>query len=263
MSTALLGTYESLPAPSGVRALRAALVVTASLAVVTALAYLSLAPVTLDRLGEAAWGLVPGAAALLLSRRAAVGRSRVIGGVVALAVVMLLLALVRIAAGEVQGLTNLLLPTVLLLLLARRDVRGDLLGDPSVRPAGATRRRAYSRRGRARDGGQLTVEAIGVLAVAALVIGLGTAAVMSAPVQNTLEGGTEEIVCTIQDSTGCGYAAPGSEDGGRGGGGGDDADDGGCSGFFSCAMSVLGQVGSLVYQAVSYTHLTLPTKRIV
>ena len=255
MSAALLGTYESSPAPGGVRALRTTLVVTAVLAVVTALASLSLAPVTPDRVGEAVWGLLPGVAAFLLFRRAASGRSRVVAGVVGLAVVMLLLALVRVAAGEVQGLTNLLLPTLLIVLVARRDARSHLRHGVTARDSGATgsrtpRRRALLRRSRAGDGGQLTVEAIGVLAVAALVIGLGTAAVMSAPVQDTLEDGTEEIVCTIQDSTGCGYAAPGSGDGGRGGGGGDDADDGGCSGFWACAGSVLGQVGSLVYQVV-------------
>lgn len=298
MSATALGTYVSPPAaPAGLRLLRLVLVATACLTLVTVGGYLLMAPRTADRLGEAAWGVLPAVLALALSRRAGYARTRVFAGVLALGVLMLLLALARVAAGEVQGLVNLLLPAVMLSLLLRRDVRGHLLGRAvgegwtlrprSVRDRGSPRRLVLFRRTRAGDDGQAALELVAVLGIVAVVVGIGASALMAAPVEQE----TEQAVCGFLEGADCGDGGAGSDGGGGGSGGGgggggaggsggdgDGGGDGGgdsggsgeaggttpdsggggeaggaddsCSGFFGCALSVLRQVGSGIYQVV-------------
>lgn len=239
----LLGTYDAPPAPRELRLVRGLLLVTALLCGFTVAGYVSLEPLSAERWGEAVWGLLPGVAAALLAFRAGPGRVGVLRGVVALAATMALLGLGRLAVGEVQGLTNLLIPLVLLLLVLRGDVRAYLRGDPgySTPPAPRPRgvgRSALFRRAPAGQGGQSAVEVVGVLAVAALVVGIGTAALVAS---NAREG-SQEVACTIMEDSGCGSsggtgAAPGPGGAGSPAGGGGS---GGCNGVLSCIGATLG-----------------------
>lgn len=67
-------------------------------------------------------------ATLVLVPRMGPGRRWVFRGVVALSVLLVLMALARRGVGELQGLTNLLLPVTLLALVSRREVREYLHG---------------------------------------------------------------------------------------------------------------------------------------
>jgi hypothetical protein len=111
-----------------VRALRAVLVVTAVVTVVTAVAFLAITPVDAAAVGLAVWTLVPGTIALVLSRRLRHARPRTFWAVLGLEAFYVLLALSRVAAGEPQGLTNLVLPVAALVLLTRAPARRYLLG---------------------------------------------------------------------------------------------------------------------------------------
>ncbi|WP_380164443.1 hypothetical protein [Jannaschia sp. R86511] len=132
-------THDHGPAPSGaytapavvptpVRVARVLLVVTAAVSVVTVVAFLSVAGLDPATVGLAVWTLVPAGLALLLAGRLGYDRPRVLWAVVALEVFFVLQALVRVADGDPQGLTNLLLPVAVIVCVTRPSARAYLRG---------------------------------------------------------------------------------------------------------------------------------------
>lgn len=115
-------------APTPVRVARVLLVVTAAISAVTALAYLSVVGLSPETVGLAVWTLVPGGLALVLAGRLGYDRSRVFWAVIALEVFFVLQALVRVAAADPQGLSNLLLPAAVLVCVTRPAARAYLRG---------------------------------------------------------------------------------------------------------------------------------------
>lgn len=183
-----LGSYLAPPAlPGSLRVVRALLVVIGAISLVTGAAYLTTGPVTAAAVGESLWATVPGVGALLLSRRGAPGRPWWVWAVVAIGTLLVLQALVRVAAGEVAGLTNLVLPVALLAAVSRRSAR-EFFG--------------FGRRGvpGSRDGGQTTMEYIGVVAVVAALIGVVVIAFVPGPVSQ----GARDLVCAVVSGPGCG-----------------------------------------------------------
>lgn len=114
--------------PTPVRVARLLLVVTAVITVVTAVAFLTVVGVDPESVGLAVWTLVPGGVALLLARRLGHDRPRVFWAVVGLEVFYVLQALVRVADGDPQGLSNLILPAAVLTCITRPAARAYLRG---------------------------------------------------------------------------------------------------------------------------------------
>lgn len=112
--------------PAPVRALRILLYVAAGLTVVVVLLGLLIEPLSGASIGAAVWAVWPGIAAFLLAGRLDRPSRRIYWLVVALGVVYVLLSLAAIGQGSPRGITNLILPTAILILVNRASSRAFL-----------------------------------------------------------------------------------------------------------------------------------------
>lgn len=258
------------PLPTPLRAARGLVLLLAVGTFVTVLAYLSAVDLSAPSVGQSLWVALPAVVATLVVRR--LGRPHpalLRWGVVACAL-WLASALAAVAEGDARGLTQLLLPTAVLVLLlqpaSRAYLRGRDLGRAPAgpRPPGPPpRRRALLWRfgagvgaaRDARDSGQGSAEYIGIFAAVAVVVGLVALAFGSPSARTQVLESAEDLVCAVTGGPGCGSATADGGDGsdqdgsgedgdGEDGDGEDGSEDEGCSGFWGCAWEGVKQVGS-------------------
>lgn len=119
-----------LPAPkppAPLRVLRVLLYVVAVLTTLSLLAYLLVSPLSGASVGMAVYGMLPGVAAFVLAGRLDSPSRRTYWALVVLGVVYVFLSLAALGQGDPRGLTNLILPTAIFVLLTRSSSRAFLL----------------------------------------------------------------------------------------------------------------------------------------
>ena len=114
---------DDRPLPEPLRPVRALLYVGAALTVLVLLGALLSGGLGAENLGRAIWAGWPGVAAFLLARRLHRGGRLEFWGVVVVCGFWALGALATLGGGELRGLTQLLIPVAVLVLLLRRDAR--------------------------------------------------------------------------------------------------------------------------------------------
>ncbi|MFI6695973.1 polymorphic toxin-type HINT domain-containing protein [Streptomyces sp. NPDC050433] len=175
-------------------------------------------------IGLLLYASAPGVAALVLARRTWAGGVRVRWALLALQVWLVVGALGTLGAGSGRGVTQLVVPITITVLLFRRTSREWFALPVSVRAERRPFRLTRMIKWRT-DGGQSAAEYAGLIVlVAAIVTGLVTTGV-----GGQISGGLRSAVCEITGSAcGGGQAGPVAADGedGTGGSGGDHSDDG-------------------------------------
>lgn len=251
------------PAPTAVRALRVLLLLGAGLALLTVGGY---AASTTEPfavvLGQATWTLVPAAIAFVVARRLSRPTRRLHRWATAAAVLWTVGAVASMGVGDPRGLTQLALPVALLVLLRRPSTLDYVDRVASAQPPAPQRRRSPLARlgagAAAADSGQGTLEYVGVLAAAVLVVAVAGASVQAQ--QPAVSEKVDELVCSFGSGPGCdggGGTADGTdgqdgqdgEDGGEDGDGRDE-DREACEGLLGCAWEVVKQVGSGAFNVV-------------
>jgi hypothetical protein len=113
--------------PVQVKAVRILLLVVAGFTVLTLIGFLTSQQVTASAAGVAVWASLPGAAALVVALRLPRGGRVRFWVVVAIAALLVLGGLGALGRGDPRGLTNLVLPGVILFLITRRPARDFFL----------------------------------------------------------------------------------------------------------------------------------------
>lgn len=111
------------PLPAPLRPVRVLLYVGAALTALTALGALLAGGLGPANVGQVLWASWPGAVAFVLARRLHRGGSLVFWGVIAVCTFWALGALATLGGGELRGLTQLIVPVAVLVLLLRRQGR--------------------------------------------------------------------------------------------------------------------------------------------
>jgi hypothetical protein len=115
------------PMPGQVKAVRILLFVVAGLTVLTLIGFLSSGQVTAESTGLVIWATLPGVIGVVVAPRLARG-GRVRFWVVLLVAALLILGgLGALGRGDPRGITNLVLPGVILFLVTRRPARDFFL----------------------------------------------------------------------------------------------------------------------------------------
>jgi hypothetical protein len=114
--------------PKSVRAIRILMFVVAGLTFLTTLAFLAAVGASAETLGTAIWYTLPGVLSLVLALKIPHGGTRLRKGIIALEIVYILLSLGRLGQGDPQGLFNLVIPIVLLVLLFRPAAKDHFAG---------------------------------------------------------------------------------------------------------------------------------------
>ncbi|MGK5557992.1 hypothetical protein ACSNOI_40940 [Actinomadura kijaniata] len=120
--------------PKTVKAIRILMFVAAGFSFVATLAFLITVGVTAASLGAALWSVFPGVLSLVLALRIAEGRKGLRRGIIALEIFFILLAFSRLGQGDPRGLTNMVLPIAVLVLLFRSEVKAYFAGRVSAAP---------------------------------------------------------------------------------------------------------------------------------
>ncbi len=113
--------------PQSLVSLRILLYVGGTIGIVATLGFLLSEGFSAETIGSALWALWPGAAAILLARGLANGGRNRFWGIVVVGAVWALMGLAQIGRGEPRGLTSLLIPIAILVLVTRHSVRDYLL----------------------------------------------------------------------------------------------------------------------------------------
>lgn len=262
------------PLPAPLRAARVLLLLLAAGTAVTVLAYLAAVDISAPAVGQSLWVCVPAVIGVLVATRLRRPSTAVLRWGLAACALWLAAALASLAQGDPRGLTQLLLPAAVLVLLLRPASRAFLRGwhpaPTAARPAPVARPRAAVwrlgaglRSARAsREAGQGTMEYIGVFAAVVVVLGLVGVAVGSPGTRASVVQGVQDLVCAVtgqgcSPSTTTADGSSGGEDGSGEDGSGEDGsgedgsgedggsgEDEGCSGFWGCAWEGVQQVGS-------------------
>lgn len=199
------------PLPAPLRAARVLLLLLAAGTAVTVLAYLTAVDLSAPAVGQSLWVCVPAVVGVLVAVRLRRPSAAVLRWGLAACALWLAAAFASMAQGDLRGLTQLLLPTAVLVLLLRPASRAFLRGWHTA-PAAAGPGRTTAPRPRAavwrlgaglrtarasRDAGQGTMEYIGVFAAVAVVIGLVGVAVGSPSTRESVVQGVQDLVCAV------------------------------------------------------------------
>ncbi|GLZ08931.1 hypothetical protein Acsp03_63970 [Actinomadura sp. NBRC 104412] len=122
--------------PKSVRTTRTLMFVVAGLTFLTTLGFLAAVGMSAETLGTAIWYTLPGVLSLVLALRIPGGGTRLRRGIIALEIFYILLSLGRIGQGDPQGVVNLIIPIVLLVLLFRPESKSHFAGSAPVGGAG-------------------------------------------------------------------------------------------------------------------------------
>ncbi|GAA0569693.1 hypothetical protein [Actinomadura livida] len=118
--------------PKQVKAVRVLMFVVAGLTFLMTLAFFVTVGVTAAAIGAAIWFALPGALSVVLALRIPRGGTALRRGIIALEVFYVLLALSAIGQDDPRGVTNLVLPAVILVLLFRPDAKAHFTGRAPV-----------------------------------------------------------------------------------------------------------------------------------
>ncbi|MFD5750204.1 polymorphic toxin-type HINT domain-containing protein [Streptomyces sp. NPDC127033] len=165
-------------------------------------------------LGLLAYAAAPGVVGLVLSRWAWTGGAWVRWGLLAVQGWLLVGALGTLADGGGRGLTQLVLPLAVIVLLCHRPSRAWFLLAPFDRSERRPFRLARMIKWRT-DGGQTAAEHLGLVVVVVAVVG----GLVATGVGGQITGGLRAAVCELSGSA-CPAAGPNGEGGGAGGDGG-------------------------------------------
>ncbi|MFI6079465.1 hypothetical protein ACIBBB_00405 [Streptomyces sp. NPDC051217] len=178
-------------------------------------------------LGLLLYASAPGVAALVLARKTWAGGVRVRWALIAVQVWLIVGALGTLGQGSGRGVTQLVVPVAVTVLIFRRESREWFALPKSERAERRPFRLARMIKWRT-DGGQSATEYVGLIVlVAAIVTGL-----VATGVGGQISGGLRSAVCGITgsacggDGADTGAAAEGGTEGGAGGSGRDHSADG-------------------------------------
>ncbi|MFI8004679.1 hypothetical protein [Streptomyces sp. NPDC086010] len=143
-------------------------------------------------LGTLLYAAAPGVAGWVLARRAWTGGKGVRRGLVAVQVWLVLGALANVRDGSLQGLTQLMLPVVILVFLCTKDTREWFGSAPSERQEQPPFSLPHMLTWR-RDRGQSAVEYTGLVVVVAAII----AALVLSGVGAQISGRLQEAICSL------------------------------------------------------------------
>jgi hypothetical protein len=111
------------PVPGQVKAVRILLFVVAGLTVLTLIGFLLSGQVSAESAGLVIWASLPGVIGLVVALRLARGGRVRFWVVVVVAALLVLGGLGALGRGDPRGITNLILPGVILFLVTRRPAR--------------------------------------------------------------------------------------------------------------------------------------------
>ncbi len=114
---------HDVPVPTSLRAAKIVMVVAAALTVITVLAMWSVAGMTPETVGRGIWVCVPAFIALVAARRMRPSQVRWLWWSVGAGALWVLAALASVGRGDPRGLTQLILPVVVLVLVTRPAAR--------------------------------------------------------------------------------------------------------------------------------------------
>ncbi|MFG3495142.1 Tox-REase-5 domain-containing protein [Streptomyces sp. NPDC047928] len=182
----------------------------------------SLGGVDGELLGWVLYGALPGTAGLLLGRRAGTGGVWILRGLLAVQGWFIAGALATLGGGDGRGVTQLLIPVVVVVLLCRPASRAwfRLSWERRVPPRPFRVARMIKWR---TEGGQTTTEYVGLVLIVAAIIG----ALVVSGVGGQVVGGLRAAVCAVTGAacgSGPGGGDPGSVDPGSVDSGGVQAD---------------------------------------
>ncbi|MFF4247394.1 hypothetical protein ACFYY2_23420 [Streptomyces sp. NPDC001822] len=143
-------------------------------------------------LGTLLYAAAPGVIGWVLARRAWTGGDWIRRGLVAVQVWLVLGALANVRDGSLQGLTQLLLPVVILVFLCTKDTREWFRSAPSEREEQPPFSLPHMITWR-RDRGQSAVEYTGLVVVVAAII----AALVLSGVGAQISGRLQEAICSL------------------------------------------------------------------
>lgn len=258
---------RAAPLPAALRGARALMLLLAAGTAVTVLAYLAAVELSGAAVGQSLWVCLPAVIAARVALRLRTGRTTLLRWGLGACGLWVLAALAAVVEGDPRGLTQLLVPVLVLVLLLQPTSRDHLLlrvptapgtpTGPPPRPRAAWwRLGAGTRAARAaREDGQGTMEYVGVLAAVAVVVGLVGLAFGAPQTRTRITEGTKDLICQVVGGPGCaddvagGGVGSGDRSGGEGSGREGSGGEGsgtseGCSGFWGCAWEGVTQVGS-------------------
>ncbi|GLU50521.1 hypothetical protein Nans01_48720 [Nocardiopsis ansamitocini] len=108
--------------------MRILLFVYAGLTALTVVGGLLIFPLSAETFGALLYLALPGVLALLFGLRMPKGRAGLFWGIVVLQAFLILTGIGRLGNGEIQGLTSIILPILVLVLVLRRESREHLRG---------------------------------------------------------------------------------------------------------------------------------------
>ncbi|MFI6517208.1 hypothetical protein ACIBF1_16760 [Spirillospora sp. NPDC050679] len=114
--------------PKTVKTIRILMFVVAGITLVTTVAFMITVGVSAASLGAAVWAAFPGVLSLVLALRIPQGRTGLRRGIIALEIFYILLSFSRLGQGDPRGLTNMVLPIAILVLLFRSEVKEYFAG---------------------------------------------------------------------------------------------------------------------------------------
>ncbi|WP_067476991.1 hypothetical protein [Actinomadura hibisca] len=114
--------------PKTVKAVRILMFVVAGITFVTTLAFMITVGVSAASFGAAVWAVFPGVLSLVLALRIPQGSKGLRRGIIALEIFYILLSFSRLGQGDPRGLTNMVLPIAILILVFRSEVKEYFAG---------------------------------------------------------------------------------------------------------------------------------------
>ncbi|MGW2564016.1 Flp family type IVb pilin [Streptomyces sp. NPDC001514] len=179
-------------------------------------------------LGTLLHAAAPGVAGWLLARRAWTGGNGIRWGLIAVQAWLISGAMANLREGSLQGLTQLLLPVVILVFLCMKDTREWFRSAPSERQERPRFSLSHMITWR-RDRGQTALEYTGLIVLVVAII----ASLLLSGVGGRISGEIKEAICSVvgescpaDDGSGETTQAGDGTDGGADGGTGDGADGG-------------------------------------
>jgi hypothetical protein len=124
--SAYLGSQQRV-LPQSLAAVRVLLYVGGVITLLTTLGFLVGLGVSAETAGRAIWAVWPGVAALFLARGLREGGAARFWAIVVVAAVWVFMGLAQLGRGEPRGLTSIVIPVAILILVTRPAARGYLL----------------------------------------------------------------------------------------------------------------------------------------
>ena len=112
--------------PSSLKALRVLLLVGGVIGILATLGFLVSEGFSAETAGQATWSVWPSVAAIFLARGLENGRNGRFWGIVVVGVFWVLMGLAELGRGEPRGLTSIVIPIAILVLVTRRPARDFL-----------------------------------------------------------------------------------------------------------------------------------------